>query len=214
MTALATLKAALKALFEGSPATREAAANGIADAVDAYHLAVPDPAAIPKSALTAAGEMVYGSAASTPATLAAGTSGYYLKGNGAAAPIWENHVGASDPHTQYALEAQEAWHVVGASGQPAFQNSWASYYSSGNTIAFMKDTLGFVHLRGMVKSGTITATAFILPAGYRPAESYNFPAASNSAFGYGYILAAGNVVPQVGNNAWFTLDGVTFKAEA
>ena len=49
--------------------------------------------AIPKSILTAAGAMTYGSAASTPATLAIGTAGQVLIVNpGATAPVWSSDI--------------------------------------------------------------------------------------------------------------------------
>lgn len=61
------------------------------------------------------------------------------------------------------------WHLVGAGGEPAFANSWVNHTGSGYPPArFYIDALGVVHLDGAVKSGTAAATAFTLPAGYRP----------------------------------------------
>ncbi|MCK6648723.1 MAG: hypothetical protein L6Q66_03615 [Bacteroidia bacterium] len=68
----------------------------------------------------------------------------------------------------YALKAIEAWRVIGAVGQPAFQNSWANNFTApARQAAFRKDSMGMVHLRGCI-SGSNGAVIFNLPAGYRP----------------------------------------------
>jgi len=103
-----------------------------------------------------------------------------------------------------------SWHEVGADGEPAFQNSWVNYGSGFATAAFRKDVLGWVHLRGMIKSGTIGSAAFALPVGYRPPAHIYFACVSNGAFGDVLIITSGNVIPQVGNNTWFSLNGITF----
>ena len=104
------------------------------------------------------------------------------------------------------------WHEVGASGEPAFENSWANYSAAYNSAAYMKDSLGFVHLKGLVKDGTIGQAVFTLPAGYRPANTVLQSTVSNSAAGASYIYATGAVNAQIGNNAWFSLEGITFYA--
>ena len=65
--------------------------------------------------------------------------------------------------------APEAWHEVGSSGEPAFQNSWVNYYggTTYDTAAFYKHN-GIVYLKGLVRSGTLNTTIFTLPVGYRP----------------------------------------------
>lgn len=65
---------------------------------------------------------------------------------------------------------QEAWTPV------TFQNSWTNYGSGYDTAAYMKDSLGFVHIKGFIKSGTTSSSTpiFTLPVGYRPLNSsYN-----------------------------------------
>lgn len=47
-------------------------------------------------------------------------------------------------------------------------NSWTNV--SPTTAGYFKDCLGFVHLRGAVKSGTDGANIFTLPAGFRPGQ--------------------------------------------
>ena len=48
------------------------------------------------------------------------------------------------------------------------ENSWANYGASNEPASYYKDPFNVVHLRGHVDSGTLNATIFTLPAGYRP----------------------------------------------
>jgi hypothetical protein len=64
-----------------------------------------------------------------------------------------------------------------------------------------------------VKDGTIDTTIFTLPNGFRPATIVVIATVSNALFGYIQINTDGTVVPKVGNNAWVSLEGITFKAE-
>ncbi|MCP4710447.1 MAG: hypothetical protein GY869_17630 [Planctomycetes bacterium] len=59
---------------------------------------------------------------------------------------------------------QQSWQT------PAFQNSWINYGSGYNPAQYFKDSMGIVHLRGLVKNVTLGQTVFTLPAGYRPAS--------------------------------------------
>lgn len=101
---------------------------------------------------------------------------------------------------------------------PTFANSWVNYDNTGatfETAAYMKDAQGFVHLRGLIKSGTLngTAHAFTLPSGYRPARSKIFVAMSADTANPSRcdILPDGKVVPYSGSNTFFSLDGITFS---
>jgi phage minor structural protein len=53
-------------------------------------------------------------------------------------------------------------------------NGWTNYGGSYQTVQFMKDKFGFVHIRGSLKGTTNNITAFILPAGYRPSKDLWF----------------------------------------
>lgn len=107
----------------------------------------------------------------------------------------------------------ENWHEIGSPNEPAFQNGWVNYGGSFATAAFYKDFLGIVHLKGLVKSGTIAAVAFVLPAGYRPVLYSHFPAASNDAYATLRVDATGGVqLGAPGSNTWFSIDGITFRA--
>lgn len=105
-----------------------------------------------------------------------------------------------------AIVTREAWRVVGAGGQPAFENSWVNVGGSIPVAAFRKTADGWVELRGAIASGTLTAAAFTLPAGYRPSALMDFPCTSNSAFGNARVNTDGTVVPLGGSNLSFWLD--------
>jgi len=94
----------------------------------------------------------------------------------------------------------------------AFQNSWVNYNSSTTTTAaYVKDSFGFVHLKGTVKDGTVGDVAcFTLPIGYRISKIARFPIVSNSLFGIVRIETDGAVKIVLGSNAYACLDGITF----
>jgi hypothetical protein len=77
--------------------------------------------------------------------------------------------------SDFAPGSAEAWHEVGASGEPGFQSGFSNYRSAHtanwSTAAFYKDPYGVVHLKGTVKSGSDImggSPIFTLPSGYRP----------------------------------------------
>ena len=83
---------------------------------------------------------------------------------------------------------------------------------------FRIDANGVVHLRGLVKSGSIGAI-FTLPAGYRPTATWLFICASNSSAtppGYARVdintsgSVSLNTYSANSNNGWVSLDGITF----
>jgi len=103
--------------------------------------------------------------------------------------------------------------IVGEAGQPPFMNGWVSWDSPYNPVGFWKDALGFVHLRGVLKSGTVGSAAFTLPPGMRPALSVGpLAVLSNGALGRVDIGADGTVTPQSpSNNTYVVLDGIHFR---
>ena len=97
--------------------------------------------------------------------------------------------------TSVVAQPMEPWHTVGATGEPAFQNSWVAG-ASGPVTAFRKDPLGRVHIKGNVQNGTSASAVFTLPAGYRPPSNRYFVVlgAGGAAGNYINITAAGDVV--------------------
>ena len=87
----------------------------------------------------------------------------------------------------------EAWRIVGASGQPAFENSWSNYGSGEADAAFYKH-IDQVYIKGSVTGGSSATTIFTLPEGYRPAELIRFAVAdSTSSRGNVSINTSGEV---------------------
>ena len=105
------------------------------------------------------------------------------------------------------FNSEEAWIV------PAFMNSWTNYDTTYNPAGYFKDSLGIVHLRGLVKNGTNNTTIFTLPVGYRPSNQELQAVQTNlNTIGRVDILADGQVTVVSGSNGWVSLDGITFRA--
>jgi microcystin-dependent protein len=71
----------------------------------------------------------------------------------------------------------EAWHQVGAAGEPGFLNGWGIL--AGYPVAFQRDPLGHVRLRGTLNGGSSATVAFTLPVGYRPSTAIRTVAIGN-----------------------------------
>jgi hypothetical protein len=115
-------------------------------------------------------------------------------------------------------EAFDAWvteHTAGPWTDVTFQNSWVNYDSPGagaRNVQYRE--VGDVYeLRGVMKNGTMTATAFTLPEG-PPIANQSFVVDSNGAFGNVQVFANGEVRPQVGNNVYVYVDGIRFSVTA
>ncbi len=126
-----------------------------------------------------------------------------------------------------ALSPGEAWHMVGAPGEPAFQNGWGNLGTPGNEAAgFFKDHEGIVHLKGTLKPGG-TSLIFQLPQGFRPASGKLIRVAATCSGGpctdgtFPLTIYGPNLIPGFdGGVVGFTggtfvgLEGVTFRAES
>jgi hypothetical protein len=93
-----------------------------------------------------------------------------------------------------------------------YENSWVSFgsphYDAGYRLAGKTVTL-----RGVVKNGTVGASIFTLPSNMRPTKSLVMVVLSNSAIGRVTIVSNGTVVVSSGNNAWVSLDGISFELD-
>jgi hypothetical protein len=99
---------------------------------------------------------------------------------------------------------------------PTLLNSWVNYDPSyWSPAGYMKDSSGIVHLRGLVKSGTVGSWIFVLPSGFRPARAAMFSVIDgNNAICRCDVHPDGAVVPAtMTGNGYYSLDGITFLAE-
>ncbi len=95
------------------------------------------------------------------------------------------------------------------------RNGWVALGGGYAAPRYWKDSLGRVHLEGIVKSGTINTAIFTLPPGFRPATSESFAQIVQSGSGSGSceVQPLGPVVAFTASNASFSLWGVSFLAE-
>jgi hypothetical protein len=104
----------------------------------------------------------------------------------------------------------------------ALRNNWVVYGLPWNPEpGFFRDKNGIVHLRGLVKGGLVDGGPLIenfpiavLPDGYRPQyrEMYIVCTGGPDTAGRCDIDTDGRIVPVSGRNGWFSLDGITFRA--
>jgi hypothetical protein len=130
---------------------------------------------------------------------------------------------ANTAATANSLAPPENWHLVGAPGEPGFQNSWHNFGGTWARAAFYKDHEGIVHLKGLVTGGT-SGTVFQLPPGYRSAERLYFPIECD---GDGCTLSGDGFADVIGSNEppekagvvsvigeYASLSGIDFRAES
>jgi hypothetical protein len=125
-----------------------------------------------------------------------------------------------------ALTPLEATHIVGAPGEPSFENGSTNFSVPGaplNLVGFYKDHDGIVHLQGVaqVGKGASIVSIFTLPPGFRPAagklaifeQSLEDAAVvgGSSTFLEGIDLSGkvAGIEEELAN-----LDGITFRAES
>lgn len=104
--------------------------------------------------------------------------------------------------------------------QPPLTNGWANFNTSLK-VAYTKDPMGFVHLRGSAtrSAGSSALPIFTLPNGYRPGQQEIFPALAITAALATVavrldVATNGQVAVITGDGSVLTsLSGVTFRAE-
>lgn len=183
-----------------------------------------------KNGIQRSGELFDVFSAPTTLSVLGGGDLIYLNGSTDYVELWAYTssscaIGATSTHMEINLVGAsvgiipEPWHVVGATGEPAFQNSWVNFGGTYPVAAYRKDPNGMVEIKGTVKSGTISNAIFTLPAGYRPLEERYYPVSTgsnatgaNQVFGAVDIVNDGRVYPLLGNTAFFNIN-LTFRAE-
>jgi hypothetical protein len=122
------------------------------------------------------------------------------------------------------LAPMEATHLVGAPGEPAFENGAVNFPVESspfgfNPVGFYKDHDGIVHLQGIAKAGT-EGFVFTLPPGFRTASGKLIEL--EPLLEYITAIAGSNVsVPGIDLSGKVfgapeepvVLDGITFRAE-
>ncbi|HEX5525735.1 MAG TPA: hypothetical protein VFX44_00890 [Solirubrobacterales bacterium] len=124
------------------------------------------------------------------------------------------------------LSPLEPVHVVGAPGEPGFENGSTNFAVPGvqfNPVGFYKDHDGIVHLQGVAvvgKSGSGIVSIFTLPPGFRPAAGHLvvFEQTLEDAAiigGSNTVLEGFDLSGKVSGEEeeLSNLDGITFRAE-
>jgi hypothetical protein len=106
----------------------------------------------------------------------------------------------------------ESPHIVGAAGEPAFQNGWVNWGLGYEVTRFWKDPMGIVRIEGLVTAGGLGTTIFTLPAGYRPANRLIFVNYSDTGAGRVDVTSAGDVIHTAGGNNYYSIN-ISFKQE-
>ena len=111
-----------------------------------------------------------------------------------------------------ALTAPSEWASV------SYVNNFADYGSPYAAVGYYKDPFGRVHLRGAMEktSGSAPASAFTLPAGFRPTETEAFLVLNSPTLNRSAVLViapSGTVTMEYLNaTAFISLSGVSFRA--
>jgi hypothetical protein len=123
------------------------------------------------------------------------------------------------------IRALESVHLVGAAGEPAFENGWATFGTGLlGSIGFYKDRQGLVHLTGAAAHATTNGCGsilFTLPAAYRPSVSLGFAVVRQDSVGpleahRVNVLSGGGVFltascTGTGETTILPLDGIVFR---
>lgn len=124
------------------------------------------------------------------------------------------------------LAPLEATHLVGAPGEPGFENGYFNYPGEGgisfNPVGFYKDHEGIVHLQGIAKGPASPSLpiVFTLPPGFRPAsgkliELQQIEESTVIIAGSNIVLSGTDISGKVlGTTEAVVLDGITYKAES
>ncbi len=102
-----------------------------------------------------------------------------------------------------ANSAQSAWVA------PTLAGAWLNFGGSYEAAGYLKDNFGFLHLKGLVKSGT--GVIFNLPVGFRPSEEKIFASIGNGTLADVRVGTNGDVSLYSGNSSYLSLSGIVFQ---
>lgn len=121
------------------------------------------------------------------------------------------HLAVQQPTVQLA-DKDEDWTSA------TLLNSWVTYDATIFYPAqYYKDRYGWVHLRGLIKNGTLNADLFTLPTGYKPTRRVVISAFADNVRTAAIIInpSTGGVAAFTGTatgTAYLSLDGICFPA--
>jgi hypothetical protein len=113
--------------------------------------------------------------------------------------------------TATTLAPPEPLHIVGAVGEPPFQNGFGPGVGGVAVPSFYKDPYGVVHLAGRPE-GPSAGVVFTLPQGYRPPGTVSFAVTDHSVTNQNITIAASGDVTSTSTGPF--LDGISFRASA
>ena len=99
---------------------------------------------------------------------------------------------------------------------PTLLNNWVNYNDGFTTSGYWKDSNNQVHLRGLIKSGTVAdgTVIFTLPQGFRPLQKEMFIVfISGGGYGRVDVYDNGSVVAKIVNATYTSLSGISFLAK-
>ena len=110
------------------------------------------------------------------------------------------------PHSgEYAIQTTPGWVT------PTLSGTWVAYGAPFTGPGWFKGPDNTVHLRGLVKSGTIGTTLFTLPQEARPSATLIFPVITDTGIGRLDVLSTGEVNAVSGGTGYFSLSGIDFR---
>ncbi len=115
-----------------------------------------------------------------------------------------NNLGGAPP-SAYAGSAQQAFIA------PTLNAGYSNFGGAYSTAGYMKDSLGFVHLKGTLNCPAGGGNAFTLPVGFRPGQSQYMVQINGAAGKILYIQSTGEVQTAASPNQC-GLDGIVFPA--
>lgn len=136
------------------------------------------------------------------------------------------------PHTlpktqaewQQFLNALQAWEGAISSPKwltPTLKNSWVFYGGSYNPPGYYQDVSGRVHVRGLIKSGTLTDGTVLATLPYFPPYEYLTVGMAYSGSAYSPVRLdvglSGNILiynaSTFTGSYWVSLDGLSFLTQ-
>ena len=145
------------------------------------------------------------------ATTVADNDLFIVEDNADTKKITKNNLKEALGVNSKANKTQEGW------TEPTLLNGWVNFGGSDPTAAYYKDEFGVVHLKGQIKSGTITDGTFLftLPSGYGSSKNMQFPLFVKSPISFGTLSINGynvRIFDVTANDAVY-LNDISFRAD-